>query len=176
MKITKVVDFCAAHSIAGAGKCANKHGHNWEATISVQLVDGKLDKRGFIADVGDIKDAAFKYDHDDLDKYFTSASTENVCQRIAKDVLGICIRSNSESTFMVNVHLQETKNNSADAVATNMKVGTLNAGLKGAANNTQAKFVETEKSSRTERLGTYTGRFNVGVESTQIDTDDPFAP
>lgn len=116
MKITKKVDFCAAHSIAGAGKCANKHGHNWEAIISVNF-DGELDSRGFIADVAEIKQAAFQYDHDDLDKYFESASTENVASQIADDVLQICIDGEAIGEFQVHVTLVETKNNSADAYA-----------------------------------------------------------
>src|SRR3954471_34043 len=85
MKITKIVDFAAAHSIVGAGKCENKHGHNWEATISVELY-GDTDYRGFIVDVAELKKCAFKYDHDDLDRYFAYASTENVAQKIADDV------------------------------------------------------------------------------------------
>lgn len=119
MKIVKRVDFCAAHSIAGAGKCANKHGHNWEAIITVSF-DGHLDKRGFVADVAEIKQAAFKYDHDDLDKYFDSASTENVAAKIAKDVLDICESSDSKGLYYIHVHLVETKNNSAEAWADNV--------------------------------------------------------
>lgn len=117
VKITKKVDFCAAHSIAGAGKCENKHGHNWEATIEVDF-RGKLDSRGFIADVAEIKQAAFRYDHDDLDKYFETASTEVVAQKIADDVLDVLDRAKSEGDYFVHVHLVETKNNSADAYAT----------------------------------------------------------
>lgn len=120
MRITKVVEFCAAHSIQGAGKCANKHGHNWVATIDVEYF-GELDHRGFIADVADIKEAAFKYDHDDLDKYFKSASTENVAQAIADDVVLICEQSNSDGMYFVDVHLQETRNNSAHAIADNIR-------------------------------------------------------
>lgn len=114
MRITKRVDFCAAHSIAGAGKCANKHGHNWEALIEVDFL-GTLDSRGFIADVADLKKAAFKYDHDDLDKYFTVASTEHVAAKIANDVVDILETEESEGDYFVHVHLIETKNNSADA-------------------------------------------------------------
>lgn len=113
MKITKRVVFCAAHSIAGAGKCANKHGHNWVANIDVWC--DSLDERGFIADVADIKQAAFKYDHDDLDKYFDQPSTENVAQKIADDVVTICKESNNEGQYSVRVHLIETENNSAEA-------------------------------------------------------------
>lgn len=122
MKITKKVDFCAAHSIAGAGKCANKHGHNWEAVIEVDF-RGVLDTRGFIADVADIKQAAFKYDHDDLDKYFESASTENVAQQIAYDTLEIVLaeRGSDAGDIFIHVHLVETKNNSADAYATHVR-------------------------------------------------------
>lgn len=119
MKITKRVVFCAAHSIAGAGKCANKHGHNWEAHITVE--SNVLDDRGFIADVAEIKQAAFKYDHDDLDKYFESASTENVCMQIARDVLDIVLSSNEDAhhgDVHVHVHLIETENNSAHAEIT----------------------------------------------------------
>lgn len=117
MKISKRVVFCAAHSIAGAGKCANKHGHNWEAHIDVYGTE--LDERGFIADVADIKQAAFKYDHDDLDKYFEQPSTENVAQEIANDVLRICIKSNPDGKYHVTVHLVETENNSATTEAYN---------------------------------------------------------
>lgn len=124
MKITKHVDFAAAHSIAGAGVCANKHGHNWHACIEVEHVDGEItDERYFLADVRDLKDAAHKYDHDDLDKYFEFASTENVAQKIADDALMICLTANPEAQFVVRVHLIETKNNSANAVATNATAG-----------------------------------------------------
>jgi 6-pyruvoyl-tetrahydropterin synthase len=117
MKITKIVDFAAAHSIAGAGKCENKHGHNWEATISVELY-GDTDYRGFIVDVAELKKCAFKYDHDDLDKYFAYASTENVAQKIADDVAEVCANSESNGDFFIHVYLVETKNNSADAFKT----------------------------------------------------------
>lgn len=116
MKLTKKVDFCAAHSIKGAGKCENKHGHNWEAHIEVEFY-GSLDGRGFIADVAAIKQAAFRYDHDDLDLYFESASTENVAQRIARDVADICKYSDSRGRYYIKVLLIETKNNSATATA-----------------------------------------------------------
>lgn len=114
--VKKTVDFAAAHSIDGAGKCANKHGHNWEATIGVHFW-GELDKRGFVADVRDIKDAAYKYDHDDLDKYFDYASTENVAKAIAEDVLMICLAGEARGQFDIVVNLVETKNNSAIAQA-----------------------------------------------------------
>lgn len=119
IQIIKKVDFCAAHSIAGAGKCANKHGHNWEATITVSLIGGELNETGFIADVASIKQAAYKYDHDDLDNYFDKPTTENVAQQIAEDALEVCKAENPKGTFIVNVDLVETKNNSAVASATN---------------------------------------------------------
>lgn len=120
-KITKVVDFAAAHSIQGAGKCANKHGHNWEATIVVETVAGNItDERGFIADVADLKTCAFKYDHDDLDKYFEFASTENVANKIAHDALAVVERTNPQLQVYIDVHLVETKNNSADASVDNL--------------------------------------------------------
>lgn len=115
-EITKRVMFCAAHSIMGAGKCENKHGHNWEATITVQ--SNVVDERGFVADVADIKKAAFQYDHDDLDKYFTYASTENVAQKIAEDVLHVVLESQGpveDRWIKVEVDLVETENNSAVA-------------------------------------------------------------
>lgn len=164
MKISKTVDFAAAHSIANAGKCANKHGHNWEANIDVYHVAGEITRPdGFLADVRDIKDAAYKYDHDDLDKYFEYASTENVAQQIADDALAICIDSNPEAMFRVQVHLVETKNNSATAQADNVELNKLNdntaneqafhfVGLKGAANNTEPHYTETTKETRIERL------------------------
>lgn len=126
-QITKIVDFAAAHSIQGAGKCANKHGHNWEATIQVETVGGVVDHRaGFIADVADLKKCAFKYDHDDLDNYFEYASTENVAKEIAIDALEVVKEANPRLQVFVRVHLVETKNNSADAVATNADIGELN--------------------------------------------------
>lgn len=111
--------FCAAHHLPGAGKCENVHGHNWVAEIEVTLLSGSLDSRGFIVDVADLKKAAFKYDHNDLNIFFEYPSTENVAQKIADDALGICKGSNPGSTFVVNVHLIETENNSAYASASN---------------------------------------------------------
>ena len=119
-ELTKRVMFCAAHSIKGAGKCENKHGHNWEANIKVTMVEGELDQRGFIADVADLKQAAFKYDHDDLDKYFDFASTENIAQKIAEDALEICLQTNSTNRYVVEVHLIETENNTATARVDNV--------------------------------------------------------
>lgn len=115
--LTKTVDFCAAHSIKGAGKCENKHGHNWEAVIEIDLDHGLLDERGFIVDVAEVKQCAMKYDHDDLDKYFEYPSTENVAQKIADDVAALCKNSGSSGGYSVHVHLIETKHNSADAYA-----------------------------------------------------------
>lgn len=120
MKLTKKVDFCAAHSIQGAGKCARKHGHNWEATIDVEHIDGPIThEAGFLVDVAKVKEAAFKYDHDDLDNYFQWASTENVAQQIADDALQHCIEANPQAGFCVRVNLVETKNNSAAAIVWN---------------------------------------------------------
>lgn len=109
--ITKRVPFSAAHSLKGAGKCENKHGHNWVANITI--VGDQLDNRGFVADIADVKQAAFKYDHDDLDNYFEYPSTELVAQKIAEDALDICTNSNPKAKFDIDVHLIETENNSA---------------------------------------------------------------
>lgn len=150
MQITKEVDFAAAHSIKGAGQCANKHGHNWHAVIEVEHVGGEIaDERGFLVDVRDLKNAAYKYDHDDLDKYFEFASTENVATKIAEDGLALCLELNPDAFFFVRVHLDETKNNSADAVATNA-TARLNesafrlVGLEGAQNNEPHEFVNED--------------------------------
>lgn len=113
--LRKNVEFSAAHSIKGAGKCENKHGHNWEAQITIHFA-GELDERGFVVDVADVKKCAFKYDHDDLDKYFEFASTENVAAKIAEDVGNLCAAAASSGTYYIEVHLIETKYNSADAV------------------------------------------------------------
>lgn len=142
MRITKEVDFAAAHSIAGTEQCDQKHGHNWHAVIEIDHAGGEItDKRGFLVDVREVKNAAYKYDHDDLDKYFDFASTENVAQQIAEDALQACIECNPGAQFFVRVHLDETKNNSADAGATNVKIREMNdagfreVGYVGARNN-----------------------------------------
>jgi 6-pyruvoyl-tetrahydropterin synthase len=127
MRLQKKVDFCAAHSIQGAGKCANKHGHNWEATITVDF-HGTLNSTGFIVDVAKIKQAAYKYDHDDLDNYFAQPSTENVVAKIANDVLQICLDDESVGDYFVEVHLVETKNNSASATCSAIREQVLRAG------------------------------------------------
>lgn len=113
-KITGVAKFSSAHSINEAGKCANKHGHNWVAKIEVGFY-GTLNKQGFVADVAEIKKAATKYDHDDLDNYFEWPSTENVAQKIADDVAYICLQGGAVGDFDIHVHVIETENNSADA-------------------------------------------------------------
>lgn len=119
-RLTKNVDFCAAHSIKGAGKCERKHGHNWEANIEVEC--NRLNSFGFIADVAAIKHAAMKYDHDDLDNYFEKPTTEIVCKKIADDALDIVLaehnRLDADLYVTVKVHLVETKNNSADFTVT----------------------------------------------------------
>lgn len=118
-RITKRVMFCAAHHLPGAGKCENVHGHNWVAEIDVTLLSGDLDPRGFIVDVADLKKAAFKYDHNDLNIFFDYPSTEVVAQKIADDALGICRFNNDKNVYAVVVHLIETENNSAYGQASN---------------------------------------------------------
>lgn len=118
-RISKRVMFSAAHHIPGAGKCENNHGHNWRAHITVDQISGQLDKRGFIVDVRDLKSTAFKYDHGDLNDHFESPTTEVIAQQIADDALELCKQNNDNATFIVNVHLDETDDNSADASASN---------------------------------------------------------
>lgn len=117
-RVTKRVVFAAAHHLDGLGKCENLHGHNWQADIEVTMMDGEL-KNGIVVDVAALKQAAFKYDHDNLDKYFEFPSTENVAHAIAEDALRICTDYNPDATFSVTVHLIETENNSAYSSATN---------------------------------------------------------
>jgi 6-pyruvoyl-tetrahydropterin synthase len=118
-RIEKRVQFAAAHHLPGVPKCCNNHGHNWVANITVEQTHGELDEHGFIVDVGELKLAAYKYDHNDLNIFFEMPSTENVAQKIADDALAICVKNNPQATFIVSVHLIETENNSATCSATN---------------------------------------------------------
>jgi len=53
-ELTVEMSFSAAHSIAGhRGRCANLHGHNYRAVITV--AGERLNEQGMLIDFGDLK-------------------------------------------------------------------------------------------------------------------------
>jgi len=53
-RVVKQIDFCYGHRLLDyEGKCRNLHGHN--GRVEIELSGGDLDRRGMVADFGDIK-------------------------------------------------------------------------------------------------------------------------
>ncbi len=52
--VTKTISFCYGHRLLNYdGKCKHLHGHN--GRVEIHLATKKLDKRGMVADFGDVK-------------------------------------------------------------------------------------------------------------------------
>ena len=51
LQITRRITFCAGHRLLGhEGRCANLHGHNYAAEITVEAEDGGVDEIGRVVD------------------------------------------------------------------------------------------------------------------------------
>ena len=121
-RVTQRVKFSAAHHIPDHPVYANNHGHNWEALISVDLIQGEPDKSGYVVTPYSLRSAASQFDNDDLNKHLAIPTAENVAQKIANDALDICIVHNGQNIYIVNVELWETADSSASASASNFAV------------------------------------------------------
>jgi 6-pyruvoyltetrahydropterin/6-carboxytetrahydropterin synthase len=65
-KVTKIIRFCYGHRLLNyKGKCSRLHGHN--ARAEIELSSLKLDRRGMVADFGDVKKKLQGWIDDTLD-------------------------------------------------------------------------------------------------------------
>lgn len=65
-RVTKQIDFCYGHRLINyVGKCANLHGHNALAEITLGRHD--LDHRGMVVDFGDINSKIKTWINEELD-------------------------------------------------------------------------------------------------------------
>ncbi len=88
-QVCKTFSFDAAHILLGYnGKCANLHGHHWEAAVCIE--GNTLDPVGMLIDFGDVKrylqQTAGSYDHamlNDIPPYTDiNPTSENVAKAI----------------------------------------------------------------------------------------------
>jgi len=88
------------------GLCRNLHGHSIEVHIELSAVD--LNENGMVADFGDIKSIANKYDHQCLNDFpeFTSIppTSENLARFLAED----CMRR-FPNIYCAEVSVRETE-------------------------------------------------------------------
>lgn len=93
-ELTVEVPFSAAHRIAGhSGPCANLHGHNYRALITV--VGEHLDQSDMLLDFGDLKETCRKVvaplDHSFLNELPAFADANPTAEAIARHIhSGVC--------------------------------------------------------------------------------------
>lgn len=92
--VTKIFEFEAGHHLPHYdGACHNVHGHSYKLEVTV---GGSLKevgpKQGMIMDFKDLKQLVedkviSKYDHSDLNKFFSNPTAEIIVSKIASDIL-----------------------------------------------------------------------------------------
>ena len=88
MFITRVErSFEAAHKNGPAGgRCFTNHGHSWKVTIETSMKNDQLDEYQWSVDFSVLKTAVDKYDHQDLNEWFTNPSAESIATAIYNDI------------------------------------------------------------------------------------------
>jgi 6-pyruvoyltetrahydropterin/6-carboxytetrahydropterin synthase len=120
-EVTVEATFCAAHHLRGyEGKCANNHGHNFRARVTV--AGEELDAVGMLIDFGLLKrwlrEICERYDHaalNDIPPFDTvNPTTENLAKTIADEIAGRLKQQNpAQGLRVAEVWIQETDTNFA---------------------------------------------------------------
>lgn len=119
--VTVEASFSAAHHLRGyAGKCANNHGHNFRARVTV--AGEELDETGMLIDFGVLKrwlrEICERYDHaslNDVPPFDTvNPTTENLARAIAGEIGALLKQYEPARALRVSeVWIQETDTNFA---------------------------------------------------------------
>jgi 6-pyruvoyltetrahydropterin/6-carboxytetrahydropterin synthase len=120
-EVTVEASFSAAHSLRGyAGKCANNHGHNFRARVTV--AGDELDPIGMLIDFGLLKrwlrEICERFDHVSLNDVAPfdaiNPTTENLARTIAGEIGELLAVHAPERALRVSeVWIQETDTNFA---------------------------------------------------------------
>lgn len=89
MFITRVErNFEAAHTNGPPeGRCATMHGHSWQVSVEVHMLDQDLDEWGWSMDFIVIKKIIDQYDHKTLNEFFDKPSAEHISQEIYRQII-----------------------------------------------------------------------------------------
>lgn len=117
--VTVEASFSAAHHLRGyEGKCANNHGHNFRARVTV--TGEELDSVGMLIDFGELKrwlrDICERFDHASLNEIppfdKVNPTTENLARSIADEIATRLKQLTPQRTLRVaEVWIQETDTN-----------------------------------------------------------------
>jgi 6-pyruvoyltetrahydropterin/6-carboxytetrahydropterin synthase len=120
-EVTVEASFSAAHRLRGyAGKCANNHGHNFRARVTV--AGDALDETGMLIDFGVLKrwlrEICERYDHASLNEIAPfdkiNPTTENLARAIADEIANLLEQyAPGRSLRVAEVWIQETDTNFA---------------------------------------------------------------
>lgn len=120
-EVTVEANFSAAHRLRGyAGKCANNHGHNFRARVTV--AGDELDEVGMLIDFGLLKrwlrEICERYDHASLNDIAPfdriNPTTENLARSIADEVAALLNEHAPQRALCVaEVWIRETDTNFA---------------------------------------------------------------
>lgn len=82
--VTKQIEFCYGHRLINyKGKCANLHGHNAVAEITIE--SRELDHRGMVVDFGDINSVVKTWINDELDHKMLLNQADPLCHILGVD-------------------------------------------------------------------------------------------
>lgn len=111
-RIGTKISFDAAHKLPENpiyGKCSQLHGHRYELTIEVE---GVVSQYGWICNFSELKkilqkQVVDKYDHSNLNDYFSVPTVENVALAIFSDIQEVLLHT---SYGLRRISLYETGN------------------------------------------------------------------
>ena len=117
MVIAKYMEFEASHQLPNEvcyGACRNEHGHTYKLTIEIE---GPINKKGWIMNFKELKALMKKlffnkWDHNNLNKFFTISTAEIMSQFIFNE-LSKALESKKIDVRMVKLY--ETSNSYAMA-------------------------------------------------------------
>ena len=119
--VTKIFEFCAAHSIEGVPKCKQIHGHNF--VIHVTLCNENLDQNSMVMDLRQMsylmQPTLDKYDHvyiNEMPPEFRGQPTaENLARQIYREFGGRLNRT-GKSARLHSVKIYENDRCSAEYI------------------------------------------------------------
>ena len=97
----------SAHRLPGHPKCGRDvHGHSfkWEVWITGSGGDDKM-----LIDVGDVKKAIRKYDHVNLNRFFSYPSMENLAPSVVDEISRLFEKRNGHPPKRIKLRVWETE-------------------------------------------------------------------
>lgn len=103
--------FAASHKLKLPYKspCTNTHGHNYKVEIWIE--SNNLTKTGMVMDYAKVKSIVMRFDHQDLNDFFTQPTAEHIAKEIHSNLMKTV---ECNATTNITVRVWETLNSYAE--------------------------------------------------------------